>query len=420
VTAWRWDALDSYMEQPLPDRAVHLWRYSDPRRLLPQSLLETPLGPDASAAIELPEKDPAVLLLPGRPPQLNDAARRLAIEIVPLAEMPAVSEQLGDAVPFGHGMFEALNGAVWNCGLAVRIPGGVRLERPLRLIQPAVSEANLPRILVLAGEGCEATVVEEFCGGDNDVDSETHVVGVTELKLAPGANLRHVILQNWPDGVAGHLTSRAQIDSDASLFTVIASFGGAMTKLDTGAVLVGRGARSELVGVVLGEGEQHFDHHTLHEHRAPETFSNLDFKVAVTGRSRSVYTGLIRIDERAPDSEAFQENRNLMLSSTARVDTIPELEILTDEVSCSHGATAAPVDDEQMFYLRSRGIGETEALRLIVGGFLKGTLRRIPASLWPTIETLVDDRLTRLVKSKSLEDSQNETPEETPDAGGES
>jgi Fe-S cluster assembly protein SufD len=163
-----------------------------------------------------------------------------------------------------------------------------------------------------------------------------------------------------------------------------------------GAVLDGEGSRSEMVGVTLSEGRQHLDHHTLHEHRAGRTFSNLDFRAAVAGRARSTYTGLIRIDTGAPGSEAYQQNRNLLLSPRAHADTIPELEILTDEVSCSHGATVAPVDPEHVFYLQSRGIPAAEALRLVVRGFLEETLQRVPQNLRPALEELVAGRLQRL------------------------
>jgi len=118
--------------------------------------------------------------------------------------------------------------------------------------------------------------------------------------------------------------------------------------------------------------------------------------VALAGRARSAYTGLIRIEPGAPQSEAYQENRNLMLSEACRADTIPELEILTDEVACTHGATVAPVDPEHLFYLRSRGIPPAGALRLVVRGFLENTLRRLPESLRGGVETLVDARLARL------------------------
>ena len=135
------------------------------------------------------------------------------------------------------------------------------------------------------------------------------------------------------------------------------------------------------------------DHHTEHLHEAGKTHSNLDFKVALTGAARSAYTGMIRIARHAGGSEAYQENRNLLLSEDARAESIPELEILTDDVRCSHGATVAPLDDEQLFYLKSRGLPHSQAMRLIVYGFLDQTLQRLPEATRERIEALVAHRL---------------------------
>lgn len=222
------------------------------------------------------------------------------------------------------------------------------------------------------------------------------MIGVTEILIGANAEVRHVLVQRWADGQVGHLTQRARLERDARFFGATAGFGGAISKVDLGGLLAGEGARSELVGVALPEGRQHLDHHTLHQHLAARTWSHIDFKVAVAGRARSAYTGAIRIERDAPGSEAYQENRNLLLSDRARADTIPELEIHTDDVSCSHGATAAPIDPDQLFYLRSRGLSAPAARQLVVRGFVEPTLRQLPADLRAELENLVDARLARL------------------------
>jgi Fe-S cluster assembly protein SufD len=353
-------------------------------------LLTDPPAP--GPALSLPSETPAVLWLPDGRLTLNEPAAAAGILLQPLAEADAAWSTLGRAVPAQHGFFEALNAAAWSSGLWVKIPRRTTLASPLRILVPATGGAILPRLLVVVEEGAKATVVEEHCGGGQ----EASVVGVSELHLAAGARLQYTLLQNWDTSVRGHLTVRAVLARDADFFAAQASFGGAATKVDLGAVLTGPGARSEVAGVVLGQGRQHFDHHTAHVHQAPHTWSNLDFKVALAGRARSAYTGLIRIDTSAPHSEAYQENRNLMLSDRCRADTIPELEILTDEVGCSHGATVAPVDPGHLFYLQSRGISASQALRLVVSGFLETTLRRLPAGLRQELEPLVASRLARL------------------------
>lgn len=380
---------EAYQAQQLPDRVQHLWRYTDPHRLLPAESLPAPPARVVVPAELLPRTGPAVLLLPGVEPQLNRDALATGIVLQPLAAAGENLRLLGSAVADHNGLFTALNGAAWTAGLYVRVPRGLSLAEPLRIIVPAAAATNLPRLLVHVEQGAALTVVEEQVGGTG----ERHVIGVSELVLEAGAHLRHVLLQEWGESVVGHLTCRGHLSRDADLLTVLASLGGAVAKLDLGAILAGPGSHSELIGVALGEGHQHLDHHTTHHHLAAHTSSRLDFKVALTGRARSVYTGLIRIEDDAVGCEAYQENRNLLLSDRCRVDTIPELEICTDEVSCSHGATVAPVDPEQLYYLESRGIPAAAALRLVVRGFLEDTLRHLPARLHPGIEELVDRRL---------------------------
>jgi len=403
VAAWRQDGARALADTPLPDRVRHLWRYTDPQRLLPRSLLgaATALAPAdlAPARRQLAELEaqgrPAVLVVSGQAPELNASALASGLIITPLAEA-AESERLGQAVPAEHGYFEALNAGAWTGGLVIRAPGDLALAEPLRVLLPAAAGQDLlPRLLIIAESCASLTVVEEHTGGG----AGGTVVGVTELLLEAGAQLRHVLVQQWADGQVGHLTQRARLERDAGFVGVTAGLGASLAKLDLGAILAGPGARSELVGVTLPCGRQHLDHHTVHQHLSGQTWSNIDFKVAVFDRARSAYTGLIRIEKDAPVTEAYQENRNLLMSDRARADTIPELEILTDEVSCSHGATVAPIEPEQLFYLQSRGLPGDAARRLIVRGFVEPTLRLLPVGVREEIESLIEARLDGLRRS---------------------
>jgi Fe-S cluster assembly protein SufD len=388
--SWRQRASQIYQETEMPDRVRHLWRYTDPN-LFSLGNFSLPAKPGSLNQFDgLPPDEPAILLA-GPVPEVN-AAAAATVSLGTLGQNPEDMNFLGTLIGPQHGLFEALNGAAWTTGLVVRLKRGQVLSKPLRLVIPAGEVVHLPRVLILAEEGAEATIIEDH----NQGNGKGRVVAVSEVFMGPGARVRHVLLQRWSAGVHGHLTFRARLGPDSHLFSVFASLGGAVSKLDLGAELAGSGAESQIVGVALGEGRQHFDHHTEHRHLRGHTLSNLDFKVALAGRSRSAYTGLIRIEEGAPHSEAYQENRNLLLSKKCRADTIPELEILTDEVQCTHGATASPVDPEQVFYIRSRGPDFQETLRLIVRGFLEGTLSRIPSTLRPEIEQLVTQRLSRL------------------------
>jgi len=356
---------------PLPDRAVPLWRYTDPRHLLPDEARPT----RTSLAVDLPE-----------------AARVAGVQALPLDEANGDAPDIGALVPSDHGPLEAVNGATFEGGLLLRVPTGVTLEEPIRLgLQAPAGSLSVPRLLIDIGAGASVTVVEDHTGGTGG-----RISSVTELHVGDGAHVHHVILQAWDADARGHLTSRATLGRDANLVTALTSFGGDRVKMDLGAILAGSGARSEMLGFALGEGAQHLDHHTIHEHTAPDTWSNLEFKAVLGDQSRSTYTGRIRIIKGAPRSEAYQENRNLILGADARADTIPELEILTDDVMCSHGATVAPVEEEPIFYLQSRGLDRETATRLYVRGFLDSTLRRLPPGLAERVEAVIDDRLDRL------------------------
>ena len=180
------------------------------------------------------------------------------------------------------------------------------------------------------------------------------------------------------------------------MLTVPLAFGALLSKQNFGISLSGVGAESNMYGLLFGSSYQHFDNHTLHHHAASNTTSNIDFKIVLRDRSRSAYTGLIRIDNDARTCQAYQENRNLLLTEGARADTIPELEILNEDVQCSHGATIGPIDPEAVFYLEARGIARDEAVRMIVSGFVEHTLRQVPDDLRQRISGFVAQRLEHI------------------------
>jgi Fe-S cluster assembly protein SufD len=204
---------------------------------------------------------------------------------------------------------------------------------------------------------------------------------------------RYVSLQRQTSAMNSYLTHRARLSQNANMLTVALVFGGAMSKQNFGVILNGEGAESKVSGMLFGTGHQQFDNHTLHHHAAGRTKSNIDFKVVLKDKTTSAYTGLIRIDHDAQVCEAYQENRNLLLNPGTKAESIPELEILNEEVSCSHGATMGPIDPMSLFYLNSRGIPNAEATRMIVGGFVSPTLRHLPADLRERIGSFVEQRL---------------------------
>ena len=379
VAERRLAALSQYEATPLPDPVRHLWRYSDPQKLLPADPFVLPEPGNLTALPAAAAGSAVAVLRPGEPPQIRYSAEASAtgLRISALGSASRASFALGSIVSPNHGLFEALNTALWTAGLLVFVPRGAVVPEPVRVVVPTSGPSALPRILVVAEQDAELTVVEEHLGGEPGA----RVIGVTEIHAGPGARVRHGLVQRWEPRTNGHLTVRMFLERDAHGAMAVAPLGGGHVKLDVGAELRGPGAHNELGGVALGTGRQHLDLHTVHRHTARHTTSNMNIKVALRDRARSAYTGLIEIEEEATGSEAYQEERNLLLSPRCRADAIPELQIHNREVQCTHGATSSPVDPEQLYYLTSRGIPPGEALQLVVRGFLEGALAALPEGL---------------------------------------
>lgn len=358
LAARRRASLEAYLAAPLPDRARHLWRYTDPRRLLPGDRL-----PAARAG------GPAASPVP-RDFEVGDLAAAAA--------GPA-GDLLGSLSGPAAGKFEALHLALFPAGTSVRVAARRRPAEPLVLVHRAGSAGTItfPRTLVVLEEGAEAALVEEFVDPAGGAGAGM-VHSVAEVLLGPGARLVHTVVHGLGEGSTASLVQRARLDAGSSLTSVAIGIGAGLAKTEASSLLAGPGARSEVLGAVFGAGRQQTDLHILQEHAAPRTQSDLLVRVALRDRARASYTGRLVIAPDAPHCEAHQENRNLLLSEEARADSIPELEILTHEVQCSHAAATGPVDPSMIFYLRSRGFSAAEAERAIVMGFLEPVFARVP------------------------------------------
>jgi Fe-S cluster assembly protein SufD len=201
---------------------------------------------------------------------------------------------------------------------------------------------------------------------------------IVEIYVGSGAHVRHVALQEYGDGVQHLAVQRARIGRDATLKTLGVAFGGTLSRAEIEAVLAEDGASSEMLGVYFGDGEQHIDHRSIQDHIGSRTSSDLLYKGAMRDRSNAIYTGTVVIERGAHRCDAYQTNRNILLSETARAHSVPNLEILTnDPTRCGHAASVGPVSDDELFYLMSRGIPEKEAQRLIVFGFFQEVLDRV-------------------------------------------
>lgn len=282
------------------------------------------------------------------------------------------------AITPGFGKYEALHGAFWQGGSFLYVPKGVSVELPFRSFTTAqaAQSSTFFHTLVVLEENAEAFVVDAY--RSDSQEDQALANGVVELLLGKGSQLRYVQVQDWGRHVWNFMTERAIIDSDATLNSLHVTLGSQFTKNSISSRLVGPNSLAEMLGIFFADGDQFFDHHTWQLHEAPHATSDLEFKGALKDSARSVYSGLIKVSEGAQRTDAYQQNRNLVLSRQARADTIPNLEIGANDVRCTHGATVSQVEEEHLFYLQARGIPRTEAQKLIVEGFFRPVIDRIP------------------------------------------
>lgn len=272
--------------------------------------------------------------------------------------------------------FAALHAACWSGGTLLYVPKGVAIQQPLHALA-AIGDGgvDLSKTLVILDKGAEATVLTESASTSPE-GGGLHC-GSIELIVEPDAKLRYVNLQNWSHSVWHFAHQRATVDRNASLQWTIGALGSKLAKVNQQVALTGPDADVQVNGVMFTEGRQHLSYNTHQHHQAPYCRSDLLYKSALQDRSRTVWRGMIKVDVAAQRTDAYQRNDNLMLSPTARADSIPGLEIEADDVRCTHGSTSGRVDEQQVFYAMTRGYTRTEVVRLIVAGFFQQVFDRI-------------------------------------------
>jgi Fe-S cluster assembly protein SufD len=295
-------------------------------------------------------------------------------------------------------VFTRWNEDFWDGGAFVWIPRNVRVEAPILLtaVTAAAGTALQRRVLIVLEEGAEAEVWEQYLSGDDE--SETLLNTVVELVVGQNARLRYVCGQDLNEKSWIFGAQRAEVARDGSLDWVVVGFGGANGRVRTETLLAGDGAQGKVTGAYAPHGRQHIDFDTTQEHGAPNTTSDLAFRGILADRSQAVWRGMIKVDPGAQQTDAFQECRNLLLSKRAHADAIPGLEILANDVRCTHAAAIAQIDKEQLFYLRARGLGEPVAQRLVIEGFMQELVERFEDG--PTREALsgaLERRLSRVL-----------------------
>ena len=378
LRARRVAAAERFEELGLPSPSEEVWRYS---RIAELDLAEfEPVG-EAPAATEVPhalqplvdavgERSGLLLSVNGRVVHVEPPAAR-GVTLGALTDDDVLERVATPRDAFGY-----LNAAFVADTAFVRVPAGVAVPHPIVVVHWVDADAGavFPRTFVEAGEASEVTVVELVASSD----VRALVVPVVELDAHPAANLRYLNVQRlgprvWQLGYQG-----SRVERDATLHSSIVALGGDYARVRADSKLVGMGGTSNLLAVYFGDAHQMHDFRTMQDHEAPKTTSDLLFKGAVEDTAESVYTGLIRVKKGAAGTRAFQTNRNLVLSEGAAANSVPNLEIEENDVSCSHASAVGPIDEEQRYYLEARGIPTDAAERLIILGFFDDVLERVP------------------------------------------
>ena len=406
-------AWDVYERTPMPTIRLEEWRYTNLKKKLDLDSLQLSdaeaMSDDAStwperlraAMDEDREASGHIVIIDGHVVHA-DVDKQLAAQGVILESLQEaitnheelVRDHLAtDAVPAEEGKFAALNAALWSDGIFLYVPKGVQLELPVR-VTCWLSEAGtayFSRVLIVAEAQSQVSYVDEVLS--DDFESQTYTSTAVELIARDGARVQYVAVQRLGRGTFYQSIQRTLAQRDSKLDTLNVALGASVTRVDLNARLLGPGANSDMLGLYFGDDDQHFDFNTSQDHVAEHTSSDLLYKGALDGASRAAFRGIIRVLPGAQGTDAYQTNRNLLLSPESRADSLPNLEIEADDVKCSHGATVGQLDDEAKFYLMSRGLSLIQAERLVVLGFLGEVLAKLPLGG-------VVDKVTRVIEQK--------------------
>ena len=362
---------------PLPDRKTKGWEFTNIRKLDFDSFEV------ASADAEITGGSDCVVAMP-----LADAQAE---------HSDMIEQHLGSLIE-SEDPFVARNEASWQDGVLIHVPRNVVCDEPIKLrinLDSEGADVNW-RTLIVLEEGAQAEVWEHY-GSESD-ETSAMLNTVVELVVGQNANLDFIATQDLSEKAWLFSSQRAVVQRDGSLDWATLGFGGGNGKVRMTTNLAGQGSSARVTGGYAGGNRQHLDYDTLQEHAAVDTFSNLAFRGVLADRSTAVWRGMIKVDEGAQQTDAFQECRNMLLSTNAHADAIPGLEILADDVACTHAAAIAQVDKDQLFYLNTRGIGDGDAKALVVEGFLEALVERLSEGpVREEISGLIEKRLEEIL-----------------------
>jgi len=314
----------------------------------------------------------------------SEKLRKTGVIFQPLGRAMLEHEELfrrhfmSQPAALGSAKFAALHEAFVRSGTFLYVPPGVEVEWPLETFHwlHAGNAAIFPHTLVVAEEMAKVTLLEHFHSTNRGRSGFS--CGVNDLIVGAGAKVTYICAQDWSEKTLSIQINATTVARDASALNLHLALGGKYSRMESLSRLAGEGSRSDMLAVAVMDGSREFDARTLQDHGSPHTASDLLFKNSLSDRARTTFGGLIRVEPHAHFTDAYQKVRNLLLSDDAEANSMPGLEILADNVRCTHGATSGQIDEDEMFYLLARGIPAPVARHLLVGGFLNEVLERLP------------------------------------------
>ena len=398
-------AFDRFSALPMPTRTDESWRFSNISTLTLEGFtLAAPATSVPHAPIGIP-KAAKLVFANGRLFSRETLAADLAQRGVIVDTLQNALVQHGDLVrehllaqppKLGGAKFSALHEAFLTDGAFIYVPKGVDVELPIGVFSYALGDttAVFPHTLVVAGENSRVTVIEYF-GSANDTQAQ-FAAGANDLYAGHGAQITYVGKQDWSHRTLSFQSNSTVVRRDARVQSLNLHLGGRQARHESLSQLQAPGAFSEMLALTVAHDEQEFDQRTLQIHQAPNTKSDLLYKNALLNRARTIFSGLIIVDPDAQKTDAYQSNRNLMLSEDAEANSLPGLEIQANDVRCTHGATSSRIDPEQEFYLQSRGIAKAAADELLTFGFFEEVLNRLTNDdLHAALRTLIQTKFTK-------------------------
>jgi Fe-S cluster assembly protein SufD len=424
-------ALEEYRRLPMPSAREETWRHSDilqfpfadqslevlalsgRHKRAPSAWLKPVAGSGTCGQIVIEDSAPRIV-------NLDAELQKAGVVFMPILQAvrdhpDVLRALLGKVVPQSEGKFAALASIIFDAGIVLHVPKGVRIEKPLHASLWSSPEGlRAERLLVNVEEGAEATLFYE-CASPEGTDSAARLQ-ITELSVHPGASLRLVTLQAWGKNVVVVSHDKASVRQGGRLEWGFANFGSRSAKTIAGVDLLEPGAEARWNGLSFLAGSQQINLTSQQNHRARETTSEFLYKEALTDTSRSIWRGMVRVDPGAFGADGYQANRTLMLSDQAKAESIPGLEILADDVHCSHGVSIGEPDPEEIFYLRTRGISPEDSRRLLIDGFFEPVLEKFsPDEVRRRVRAALEEKMEAVRKPEFSTDQRDPAD---PELGG--